>query len=255
MSPSASEDRWQEYATAAAVNAVTARDQMNSEAYVAGGMAGLGLEMLGVGKGTDVQIMGRDAYYDEFAEHAKIMADAGVEVILPEYMGYVEDCVVAVDASAEAGLPVWLGVRHVSPDRQMQYIESFEDLARALEGHPVDMVLLMCSSSASLDACLPMLMDVYDGPVGVYPNIGYNPMAMVGGRTRIGPDILSTRGGNAITPLPIRRGLEGAWSSDHRRMLRNRPRAHPCHALHRQGSLMLRWPNRVTVEQHSSHLP
>ena len=187
-------DRWQEYATAAAVNAVTARDQMNSEAYVAGGMAGLGLEMLGVGKGTDVQIMGRDAYYDEFAEHAKIMADAGVEVILPEYMGYIEDCVVAVDASAEAGLPVWLGVRHVSPDRQMQYSESFEDLARALEGHPVDMVLLMCSSSASLDACLPMLMDVYDGPVGVYPNIGYNPMAMVGGRTRIGPDILSTRG-------------------------------------------------------------
>ena len=186
--------RWQEYASAATVNAVAARDQMNPEAYVAGGMAGLGLEMLGVGEGTDVRIMGRQAYHDEFAEHARIMADAGADVILAEYMGYVEDCVEAVDASAETGLPVWLGVRHVAPDRQMQYGESFDDLARALEGHPVDAVMLMCSSAESLDACLPMLMDVYDGPVGVYPNIGYNPMAMVGGRTRIGPDILSSRG-------------------------------------------------------------
>lgn len=187
-------DRWQEYASAAAVNAVTARDQMDPEAYVAGGMAGLGLEMLGVGQGTDVQIMGRDAYHAEFAEHAQIMADAGADVILAEYMGYIEDCVEAVDASAATGLPVWLGVRHISPDRQMQYGESFEDLVRALEGHPVDAILLMCSRSASLDACLPMLMDVYDGPVGIYPNIGYNPMAMVGGRTRIGPDIISSRG-------------------------------------------------------------
>ncbi len=185
-------DRWQEYSNAAAVNAVAARDQMNPEAYVAGGMAGLGLEMLGVGQGTDVQIMGRQAYYDEFAEHARIMAGAGADVILPEYMGYIEDCVVAVDASAEPGLPVWLGVRHVSPDRQMQYGESFEDLVRALEGHPVDAILLMCSSAESLDACLPMLQNVYDGTVGVYPNTGYNPMAMVGGRTRIGPDIIAS---------------------------------------------------------------
>ncbi len=184
-------DRWQEYAHAAAVNAVVARDQMNAEAYVAGGMAGLGLEMLGVGQGTDVQIMGRQSYYDEFAEHARIMADAGADVILAEYMGYVEDCVVAVDASAETGLPVWLGVRHVGPDRQMQYGESFEALAKALEGHPVDAVFLMCSSSEAVDACLPMLQEVYDGTVGVYPNTGYNPMAMVGGRTRIGPDIIA----------------------------------------------------------------
>ena len=200
-------DRWQEYSHAATVNAVKARDAMNPKAYVAGGMAGLGLEMLGVGEGTDVQIMGRDAYHEEFAEHAKIMADAGADIILAEYMGYIEDCVEAVDASAEAGLPVWLGVRHVGLNRQMQYRETFKDLADALNGHPVDAVFLMCSSAENISDCLPILQDAYDGPIGVYPNTGYNPMAMVGGRTRMGPDIISAK---SISPSRLAE-YAGEW--------------------------------------------
>src|SRR4029077_20192398 len=51
-------DRWQEYARAGGRLAVQARNAINPEAYVAGGMAAPGLGMLHEQPGTDVQIMG-----------------------------------------------------------------------------------------------------------------------------------------------------------------------------------------------------
>ncbi|MCH8206296.1 MAG: homocysteine S-methyltransferase family protein, partial [Chloroflexi bacterium] len=58
---------------------------------------------------------------------------------------------------------------------RMQYGESLEELAGALKGHPVDAVLLMCSNPEAISAGLPALVDAFDGPVGAYPNLGYNP--------------------------------------------------------------------------------
>ena len=92
----------------------------------------------------------------------------------------MEDCVAAVDACAEAGLPVWLGVRHITREGEMQYGESLEDLGRALEGHPVDAVLLMCCLPESITAGIPLLRKTYDGVIGAYPNIGYAPVAPLG---------------------------------------------------------------------------
>jgi homocysteine S-methyltransferase len=66
-----------------------------------------------------------------------------------------------------------------------------EDLARALRGHPVEAVLLMCSSPEAISVTLPRLRQAFDGPVGAYPNVGYNPMAPVGGRVHLGPDLIS----------------------------------------------------------------
>ena len=81
----------------------------------------------------------------------------------------------------------------------MQYDESLVDLAAALKGHPVDVVLIMCTDPESATAGLPILRDVFDGPVGVYPNIGYNPTGPLANRPQLtnrrpssGPDILQT---------------------------------------------------------------
>ena len=51
-------DRWKEYARAGGRLAVRARNAINPEAYVAGGMAAPGLGMLHDRPGTDVEIMG-----------------------------------------------------------------------------------------------------------------------------------------------------------------------------------------------------
>jgi S-methylmethionine-dependent homocysteine/selenocysteine methylase len=184
-------DRWKEYAEAGGRLAVKARNAINPEAYVAGGMAAPGLGMLHDRPETDVEIMGEQEYRREFTEHARVLAETGVDVMLPEFVNYIADSVAAVDACAEAGRPVWLGVPWVTTDGTTRHGETMEDLARALRGHPVEAVLLMCSSPEAISVTLPRLRQAFDGPVGAYPNVGYNPMAPVGGRVHLGPDLMS----------------------------------------------------------------
>ena len=190
-------DEWAEYAQAAADNAVAGRVLGNPEAYVAGGIAAPTMQTLENAPKPDVEHMGADAYRKEWADHARLLADAGVDLILAEYVGFIDDCVAAVDACAEAGLPVFLGVRHVGRDGKMQYGESLEDLGSVLKGHPVDAVLLMCSHPEAISASLPALKESFGGPVGGYPNLGYNPTGPVVNRPMLtnqlpstGPDIL-----------------------------------------------------------------
>jgi homocysteine S-methyltransferase len=207
-------DRWKEYAGAAADNAIRARDAGNPEAYVAGGMAAPTLHARSESDASDVEQMGADAFREEYVEHAQLLADAGADVILAEYVGYIEDCVAAVDACAEAGSPVFLGVRHLQPDGTMQFDESLVDLAAALRGYPVDAVLIMCSNPEAASAGLPILRDAYDGPIGIYPNIGYNPTGPLVNRPQLtnqlrsaGPDILQT----GLYPPARLAELAGEW--------------------------------------------
>lgn len=178
LAPIGLADRWEEYARAAAGNALKARAAMNPEAYVAGGMAPPCLQRKTEGRDDpDVVVMGKEAFHREFADHARLLADMGVDLLLAEYVGRIADCVAAVDACAETGLPVFLGVRHIQEDGSMQYGEKLEDLVAALEGHRVDAILLMCSQPEHLSVGLPYLKQAFAGPVGAYPNIGYRPTA------------------------------------------------------------------------------
>ena len=186
-------DRWKEYAAAGGRLAVRARNAINPEAYVAGGIAAPGLGMLYDRPGSDVEIMGEPEYRREFAEHAGVLAETGVDVMLPEFVNFIADCVAAVDACAEAGRPVWLGVPTVTTDGITKNGETMDDLARALRGHPVQAILLMCSRPEAISATLPRLRQAFDGPIGAYPNVGYNPMAPVGGRVHLGPDLISAQ--------------------------------------------------------------
>ena len=124
--------------------------------------------------------MGEEAYRRELGDHAKLLAKVGVDAIWVEYVGYIDDCVAAVDACAEVGLPVFLGVRHIREDGAMQYGERLEDLGEALAGRKVDGVLIMCTPPEEVSAGLPRLRDAFDGYVGAYPNIGYRPLAPLG---------------------------------------------------------------------------
>ena len=151
------EDRWEEYTRAAGELAVSARDAVNPEAYVAGGIAPPRMGDL------------RAAFEDQ----ARVLADTGVDLMLAEYVGSIEDSVISVEACATAGLPVFLGLCHLSDQGLMQHGETFADLAAALRGRGVDAVLLMCSPPEAISASLPRLRDAFDGTVGVYANVGY----------------------------------------------------------------------------------
>ena len=203
MEPIGLANEWRTYALAAADNALTARDARNLEAYVFGGIAPPTLQKLTDGRDDpDVVVMGEEAYRKEFAEHADLLAEAGVDAMLPEYVGRIADCVMAVEACSGHGVPVFLGVRHIGEDGAMQYGERLEDLVTALEGSEVAGILLMCTAPEGISAGLTILRSNYDGPIGGYANIGYNPMGPVdperptltNQRPSGGADILQTAG-------------------------------------------------------------
>ena len=149
------EDRSEEYTRLAGEIAVAARDAVNPHAYVAGGIAPPLNEAPQNGP--------------ELAEQARVLADAGVDVMLAEYVGSVNDCVVAVEAVGSVGLPVFLGVKHVD-----RYLADADRLVEALKCRRVDCILAMCSLPEHISATLPGLRAAFDGPIGAYANIGYH---------------------------------------------------------------------------------
>ncbi len=147
-------DKWQAYTRLAGEIAIEARDAVNPHAYVAGGIA--------------PPDNGHPNLFKELREQAEVLAETGVDVILPEYVGSVEDCVNAVDACSEVGLPLFLGVKVVE-----RWLTDPEALAVALDDHKVDAILAMCSRPEHTSDRLPALKKAYDGVVGAYANVGY----------------------------------------------------------------------------------
>jgi S-methylmethionine-dependent homocysteine/selenocysteine methylase len=152
------EARWEEYTRAAGELAVGVRDSVSPGSYVAGGIAPPG---------------GDGDLRAEFEDQARVLAGAGVDLMLPEYVASIEEAVASVEACATSGLPVFLGICHISDEGSMRSGESLTDLAAALRGRPVDAVLLMCSTPEAISASLPKLRDAFDCAVGAYANIGY----------------------------------------------------------------------------------
>jgi homocysteine S-methyltransferase len=173
-------DDWERYARAAGENAVAARDAANTDAYVFGGIAPPAISP-GAGQQTrsDVVTLGATAFRKEYGDQARALASCGVDAILAEYVGCIDEAVASVAACSATGLPVLLGIRHIQEDGTMQYGERLEDLAAALRDSPVAGIMLMCSTPERITAGLRRLINAYDGPVGGYPNIGYMPLAPV----------------------------------------------------------------------------
>jgi homocysteine S-methyltransferase len=173
-------DDWERYARAAGENAVAARDAANTDAYVLAGIAPPAISSVhGQQTQSDVIAMGATAFRKEYGDQARALASCGVDAILAEYVGCIDEAVASVAACSATGLPVLLGIRHIQEDGTMQYGERLEDLAAALRDSPVAGIMLMCSTPERITAGLRRLINAYDGPVGGYPNIGYMPLAPV----------------------------------------------------------------------------
>jgi S-methylmethionine-dependent homocysteine/selenocysteine methylase len=161
------QDRWEEYTRRGGELAIEARDAVNPEAYVAGGFA------------PTMSMSGN--LRQEFEDQSRVLAESGVDFLLPEYVGGdtvhenpIADCVTAADACATRGLPVFLGICNVKQEGTMWHGEPFNDLVEALQGHRVDGIFLMCSAPEAISACLPKLRKVFDGPIGAYGHLGYS---------------------------------------------------------------------------------
>ena len=159
------QDDWEAYTRRGGELAIQARDAVNPDAYVAGGIA------------PPYQCDLRA----EFEGQARVLAASGVDFMVAEYMAGesiiddpISDCVTAVDACAVSALPVFLGLSNVREQGALHHGESFAELVAALKGHPVEGIFLMCSYPKDVTGSLPALREAYDGPIGAYAHLEYN---------------------------------------------------------------------------------
>jgi S-methylmethionine-dependent homocysteine/selenocysteine methylase len=114
-----------------------------------------------------------------YREQARIIADAGADLIALELMdatGYGRN---AITAAAETGLPVWLGISPVrlddgtvGTDPTMGTGESLADVVRALATAPVSVVSIMHAKPDVVRESIAVIREHWAGPVGVYAETG-----------------------------------------------------------------------------------
>ena len=161
-------DRMEEYTRVSVELAREAVDENGFDAYVAGSMAPP------TGRPTPGNIgVSSDDLAGEFRDQAAVLAEAGSDLILLEYVSSAEEATTLVSAAAETGLPVFLGLKHFDAAGTMAFKEDAVDAVHAVEGLPVAAVLDMCSPPEEITAVFPRIRQAFDGPIGAYANIGY----------------------------------------------------------------------------------
>jgi S-methylmethionine-dependent homocysteine/selenocysteine methylase len=161
-------DQMEEYTRISVELARDAIDTVGSDAYVAGSMAPPD------GRPKPGNTVTSDDLAAEFKEQAAVLAEAGADLILLEYVSSIDEASTLVGAAAETGLPVFLGLKHFDAGGTLRSKESAVAALAAVAGLPVAAVLDMCSPPDEITAVLPQLRAAFEGPLGAYANIGYS---------------------------------------------------------------------------------
>jgi homocysteine S-methyltransferase len=115
----------------------------------------------------------------DYREQAALLAEAGVDLIALELMDAPSYGTEALQAAAETGLPVWLGMSAVrlddgtlGADPEMGEGDSFEDLVRSLAGPELAAVTIMHSKPDVTAEAIGIVRAHYAGPIGAYAESG-----------------------------------------------------------------------------------
>ena len=112
---------------------------------------------------------------EAFRVQATALADAGVDLLVLEMMRSETVTESALQAAAETGLPVWLGVSigGIGPTRAPVTIDG-TDVSRLLElaQGRADAVMIMHADIDVAAKALPILRRAWPGPLGAYPHVG-----------------------------------------------------------------------------------
>lgn len=113
-----------------------------------------------------------------FALKAKGLKDAGVDLIIMEMMRDTDYSLWASQEAMATGLPVWIGFS-IEKDadgkltgfgRPDQLLEEFLPSLASLNPQ---VLAIMHSSPNDTTAALPIIRDIWQGPLGAYPESGY----------------------------------------------------------------------------------
>lgn len=166
------EDEWQPLQRRAIELAHAARDKVDPGARIAGCLPPL------VGSYHPELLPPDDELLAEYRQIAEIQVD-GVDLFLCETMSKASEARAAATAAAETGRPVWVSwtLSETLGDDGKPRLRSGETLAEAiaaLDGLPVEALLVNCCPPEIVDAALPELVAT-GRPAGAYAN-GFQPI-------------------------------------------------------------------------------
>ena len=115
---------------------------------------------------------------DTYREQVELLAESGVDVIALEMMESTEISGPAVEAALASGLPVWLGMSAKQVGGSLLTSYPLEDLdfaetARELIDPSVAAVFVMHTACDDTAPALEVVREIWDGPLGVYPEAGH----------------------------------------------------------------------------------
>jgi S-methylmethionine-dependent homocysteine/selenocysteine methylase len=164
------EERLVEINQAAVVLAQEARERTGeSGVAVAGSLSDMALSGL-ISRGDDAL-----SAVEAFRVQATALADAGVDLLVLEMMRSEAVAEPALQAAAETGLPVWLGIS-IGGIGQTGGLVTLDgiDASRLLElaQGRADAVMIMHTDIEVAGKALPILRRAWPGPLGAYPHVG-----------------------------------------------------------------------------------
>ena len=116
---------------------------------------------------------------DEYQEQADLLATAGVDLIALEMCTHPVYSRLIIEAAVATGLPVWLGVscKQVGDSGSVVSFDSphveFRQHVLDLADRGASIINIMHSTVDDTTAGLAVLQQVWQGPIGVYPESGY----------------------------------------------------------------------------------
>ena len=109
------------------------------------------------------------------AEQAKIMTEAGADLLILEMMIEIDRMVAVLDSALHCGLPVWVGLTCKLDENSNVVLGDGEPLADAMAAireRNVPLVNIMHTDVSIVSQCLDALRECWDGEVGVYAQSG-----------------------------------------------------------------------------------
>jgi S-methylmethionine-dependent homocysteine/selenocysteine methylase len=115
----------------------------------------------------------------DFREQAELLAEAGVDLIALEMIDAPGYGRAALQAAAETGLPVWLGISPARLDDgtlgtlpELGDSDSFEDLLSVLAAPTLAAITVMHAKSEVAPDAIEIIRGHFAGPIGVYAETG-----------------------------------------------------------------------------------
>ncbi len=120
---------------------------------------------------TPENFPGRKVAFDVYRQTLDWLIDAGVDVVLFETMGNLEEIEIALLLSEEYGKPIWLSVI-MQDSKKILDGTNFENIVSLAKQYSVQTLLLNCNDILKTTLAIKYFHQFWDGMWGVYPNLG-----------------------------------------------------------------------------------